>query len=147
MVVCGKAFIGADSRVQETPHLLPRKLRIAGRRGLREKAADRGASPLSRSGETEMNRLLKHRSIIPAPAGQACAAVAAPARGGAAAFVGAGLRFVDGGLEHFVDKMFAWHRRLADRRALETLDDRMLHDIGLTRADVYLESRKPFWKP
>jgi uncharacterized protein YjiS (DUF1127 family) len=28
-----------------------------------------------------------------------------------------------------------------------TLDDRMLRDIGLARADVENEAGKPFWRP
>ena len=31
------------------------------------------------------------------------------------------------------------------RRALQTLDDNMLRDIGLSRADVEREATKPFW--
>jgi uncharacterized protein YjiS (DUF1127 family) len=37
--------------------------------------------------------------------------------------------------------------RRRQRRALEELDDRALHDIGLTRGDVYCETNKPFWRP
>jgi hypothetical protein len=32
----------------------------------------------------------------------------------------------------------------SQRRSLSTLDDRMLRDIGLSRYDVEVESRKPF---
>lgn len=39
----------------------------------------------------------------------------------------------------------AWAERRRQRRALETLDDNMLHDIGLSRADVESEAAKPFW--
>jgi len=39
-----------------------------------------------------------------------------------------------------------WQRRASMRRHLGTLDERMLKDIGLTRADVWVESRKPFWR-
>jgi hypothetical protein len=31
------------------------------------------------------------------------------------------------------------------RRALQTLDRRMLHDIGISAADVEREVRRPFW--
>ena len=37
--------------------------------------------------------------------------------------------------------------RQRQRRALLRLDDRMLRDIGLTRADVEREADKPFWRP
>ncbi len=46
-----------------------------------------------------------------------------------------------------LNALFAWQRRLSDRIALQSLDDRMLRDIGLTRADVEFESSKPFWRP
>jgi len=39
-----------------------------------------------------------------------------------------------------------WAERARQRRALLTLDDRMLADIGLTRADVRREYDKPFWR-
>ena len=39
-----------------------------------------------------------------------------------------------------------WLERSHQRRALQRLDDRMLRDIGLSRADVAGESAKPFWR-
>ena len=39
-----------------------------------------------------------------------------------------------------------WHRRARERRALESLSDHMLRDIGLTRADVLAEATKRFWE-
>ena len=39
-----------------------------------------------------------------------------------------------------------WRRRAHDRAELATLDDRMLKDIGLTRADAEFLSNKPFWR-
>lgn len=53
---------------------------------------------------------------------------------------------VDSVLERVVDALFAWQRRLADRAALRALDDRMLRDIGLSRADIEAEISKPFWR-
>lgn len=38
-----------------------------------------------------------------------------------------------------------WEERARQRRRLSELDDRMLRDIGLTRADVSREVEKPFW--
>ena len=40
-----------------------------------------------------------------------------------------------------------WLDRVRERRHLHALDDRMLRDIGLTRADVEFEAHKPFWRP
>jgi uncharacterized protein YjiS (DUF1127 family) len=39
-----------------------------------------------------------------------------------------------------------WHRRSRDRAKLAMLDDRMLRDIGVSRADVWYECNKPFWR-
>jgi uncharacterized protein YjiS (DUF1127 family) len=39
-----------------------------------------------------------------------------------------------------------WRRRTRDRAQLAGLDDRMLRDIGLTRADAEFLSNKPFWR-
>jgi len=39
-----------------------------------------------------------------------------------------------------------WRRRAHDRAGLAKLDDRMLRDIGITRADAEFLSNKPFWR-
>jgi uncharacterized protein YjiS (DUF1127 family) len=39
-----------------------------------------------------------------------------------------------------------WSRRNRERGELAALDDRMLRDIGLTRADAEFLSNKPFWR-
>ena len=39
-----------------------------------------------------------------------------------------------------------WIERGRGRRLLSQLDDRMMQDIGITRADVMIESSKPFWR-
>ena len=39
-----------------------------------------------------------------------------------------------------------WRRRSHDRAELANLDDRMLRDIGLTRADAEFLSNKSFWR-
>jgi len=39
-----------------------------------------------------------------------------------------------------------WAGRASGRRQLETLDDRMLADIGIGRSDAWAETRKPFWR-
>jgi uncharacterized protein YjiS (DUF1127 family) len=51
------------------------------------------------------------------------------------------------GLWRAVDLLLTWQHRARDRRQLQTLSDHMLRDIGLTRADVFAEASKPFWRP
>ncbi|HXV22906.1 MAG TPA: DUF1127 domain-containing protein [Alphaproteobacteria bacterium] len=43
-------------------------------------------------------------------------------------------------------RLLAWQERARQRRALLQLDDALLKDIGLTRADVERECGKPFWR-
>ena len=43
-------------------------------------------------------------------------------------------------------QILPWLERARQRRALQALDDWVLKDIGLTRADVMHESNKPFWQ-
>lgn len=38
-----------------------------------------------------------------------------------------------------------WYERHSQRHVLRQLDDRLLADIGLTRAAAAAEGRKPFW--
>ena len=51
------------------------------------------------------------------------------------------------GLRQAVDLLLIWQKRARDRRQLQSLSDNMLRDIGLTRADVFAEAAKPFWRP
>ncbi len=44
-----------------------------------------------------------------------------------------------------VRTLLTWQGRDRQRRALAQLDARMLKDVGLSRAEVDLELRKPFW--
>ncbi len=46
----------------------------------------------------------------------------------------------------FWDTLFTWQDRAAQRRSLEAMSDRMLSDIGLSRADVARMSAKSFWR-
>jgi uncharacterized protein YjiS (DUF1127 family) len=39
------------------------------------------------------------------------------------------------------------HERVRQRQALMALDDRLLKDIGVSRADAEREANKPFWRP
>ncbi len=42
--------------------------------------------------------------------------------------------------------LLLWQRRANQRHALAGLDDRMLCDLGLSRSQAAMESRKPFWR-
>jgi uncharacterized protein YjiS (DUF1127 family) len=53
------------------------------------------------------------------------------------------LRLSIGGV---VDQILAWQERARQRQMLGTFDERQLHDVGLTRADVEREAEKPFWR-
>jgi uncharacterized protein YjiS (DUF1127 family) len=44
------------------------------------------------------------------------------------------------------DRLLLWDERARQRRQLAELDDYMLRDLGLTRADVAGEIRKAFWQ-
>jgi len=39
-----------------------------------------------------------------------------------------------------------WRRRALERDQLARLDERALHDIGLSRGAIYAELQKPFWR-
>ncbi|TDJ65153.1 MAG: DUF1127 domain-containing protein [Proteobacteria bacterium] len=45
-----------------------------------------------------------------------------------------------------IDMLFAWYECARQRRDLLTLDDCILKDIGISRADAELEANKPFWR-
>ena len=45
-----------------------------------------------------------------------------------------------------LDRLLLWQERASQRQALSSLDDRMLRDIGVTRAEAYHEAGKPFWR-
>jgi uncharacterized protein YjiS (DUF1127 family) len=44
------------------------------------------------------------------------------------------------------EPVLIWQERDKQRRALAELDARMRRDLGLSRADVEREARKPFWR-
>jgi len=53
----------------------------------------------------------------------------------------------NGGLvTRLFDQVFTWLDRARQRRHLGELDDRLLRDIGLNRADVENEVSRPFWQ-
>lgn len=39
-----------------------------------------------------------------------------------------------------------WQQRIRTRHELAALGDRMLKDIGITRADALAQASRPFWK-
>ncbi|HLB80832.1 MAG TPA: DUF1127 domain-containing protein [Dongiaceae bacterium] len=49
-------------------------------------------------------------------------------------------------LARICDAGLHWLELSRQRRSLQALDERRLKDIGLTRADVEREARKPFWR-
>jgi uncharacterized protein YjiS (DUF1127 family) len=53
---------------------------------------------------------------------------------------------IAGALAGGVLTLVNWQERARARRQLAELDDRLLRDLGLTRGDVYKESRKHFWE-
>jgi uncharacterized protein YjiS (DUF1127 family) len=49
-------------------------------------------------------------------------------------------------LTRVMDTVLTWQQREFDRAALASMSDRVLKDVGLTRADIEREWRKPFWR-
>jgi uncharacterized protein YjiS (DUF1127 family) len=50
-------------------------------------------------------------------------------------------------LARSIATLYLWKQRRHGRRDLRGLDDRMLRDIGLSRAEAEREAHKPFWRP
>ena len=48
-------------------------------------------------------------------------------------------------LSHVKQQLTGWRHNIRSRAELETLDDRSLQDIGLTRCTADSEAAKPFW--
>lgn len=46
-----------------------------------------------------------------------------------------------------LDEIANWHERLRERESLRAMDERMLKDVGLSRADIAHEGQKTFWQP
>jgi uncharacterized protein YjiS (DUF1127 family) len=46
-----------------------------------------------------------------------------------------------------LDLALAWHERARQRRRLRDLDDCLLEDVGIGRAEADRECREPFWRP
>ncbi len=49
-------------------------------------------------------------------------------------------------LARLLDALALWQERSAQRTRLTGVEDHILRDIGLTRADFEQELRKPFWR-
>jgi uncharacterized protein YjiS (DUF1127 family) len=45
-----------------------------------------------------------------------------------------------------IDLLLEWQERAGERAHLASLDDRLLRDVGLSRADVENELSLPFWR-
>lgn len=58
----------------------------------------------------------------------------------------AGLDRLTGIVKSAVETVRTWRRRARERAQLAALSDRMLSDIGVSRADAIFLSSKPFWK-
>jgi uncharacterized protein YjiS (DUF1127 family) len=50
-----------------------------------------------------------------------------------------------GAARRLVQALLEWRELARQRRRLLALDDRMLKDIGLSRADAVREAARPFW--
>lgn len=60
---------------------------------------------------------------------------------------GSGVRFSVARLvTRWLGELGQWAQRQRERAALAALDERMLKDIGVSRADVWQEINKPFWR-
>lgn len=55
-------------------------------------------------------------------------------------------RWIRRGAAAALAALLSWQERARQRRSLEALDDRLLKDIGLSRADVFGEATKRFWQ-
>ena len=51
-----------------------------------------------------------------------------------------------GFLASLIEAPFIWLERAHDRRRLAELDDHMLRDIGISRADADQVASRPFWQ-
>lgn len=49
-------------------------------------------------------------------------------------------------VSRLLQTLLTWQERAHQRHALGQLNGRDLHDLGLSRADVAFEARKPFWR-
>ena len=57
------------------------------------------------------------------------------------------LRRLAGLPTRIMERLLAWQERAAERAHLASLNDHLLKDMGITRAQADYEARKPFWRP
>jgi len=88
--------------------------------------------------------MMLHKSVSLAGNGHAIAA--GPSAGAAAPVIDAVLKSGDAALQGAWQQVSLWRARAAQRRELLALDAHGLRDIGLSREQAVLESRKPFWR-
>jgi uncharacterized protein YjiS (DUF1127 family) len=79
-----------------------------------------------------------HQPVLPGELRDPIAAVAGA--------LDAGLRRLRTALRHAATTLALWAERERSRRELEELSDYTLRDVGLTRADVWREASKPWWR-
>jgi uncharacterized protein YjiS (DUF1127 family) len=51
-----------------------------------------------------------------------------------------------GVFSQIVGTLRLWQERRNERYRLAELTDRDLHDVGLSRGDIFFEAEKPFWR-
>ena len=59
---------------------------------------------------------------------------------------GLGSKGVGDLIVNLVDTVLDWQDRARQRRQMAMMDDHLLRDIGLSRADLECEYAKPFWQ-
>ena len=68
-----------------------------------------------------------------------------PGHGGARTAPGLGLK-IKAWAATAATLLLGWRELARQRRALLSLDDRTLKDIGISRAEAEREARQPFWR-
>lgn len=53
--------------------------------------------------------------------------------------------FLGAGAAKMWQTLLTWQRRASERTHLAELDERAYKDMGITRADAWRETQKPFW--
>ncbi len=61
-------------------------------------------------------------------------------------WLGIGLRLLVRDTRALFDLLATWQQRVAMRHKLRHLDDHILKDIGISRADMEREAAKSFWR-
>ena len=51
-----------------------------------------------------------------------------------------------GSSARFLNVLLDWQERARARRLMADLDDRLLADMGIGRAEAFTEAEKPFWR-